>query len=510
MLKRITVILLVLVIGIGIGFKLGAVESKENIRFMLNLFNKVLYDIKRYYVEEKDPVELIKSGIEGMVESLDPFSDFLSPEESEEWIIRTKGEFGGLGIQIGIRDDWLTVIAPIEGTPAYRAGIRAGDRIVEIEGESTWGMRLQEAVKRLRGKPGTKVTIKIERPGVDEPIELTITRAKIHIKAVPFYTMLDGNVGYVSLSSFSQSASKELREAMDSLFAWGAKKIILDLRSNPGGLLQEAIKVANLFLEKGTLIVSTKGRLKNANDSYTAPSDPPYGTDFPLVVLVNSGSASASEIVAGAVQDWDRGILIGDTTFGKASVQRIFNLDGGYELKLTTAHYYTPSGRSIERARKKGKKEEKEEEEGLTYFTRKLKRELVGEGGIVPDIVIEEKPSSLVLKAFSKGTLFSFAVKYTTEHPEPPKNKRIVLTDEDLEKFKEFLKEKGVEFSEESFEKAKEEFLYWLKQEIAEKYWGTEGRYLAKLEGDKVIREALNHLKDAEVAMDLFKEVITK
>jgi len=509
MFKRITIILLAVAFGIGIGFKLGAVESKENLRFMLNLFNKVLYDVKKYYVEEKDPVDLVKNGIEGMVESLDPFSDFLTPEESEEWDIRTKGEFGGLGIQIGIRDEWLTVIAPIEGTPAYRAGIRAGDRIVEIEGESTWGMRLQEAVKRLRGKPGTKVTIKIDRPGVEEPIELTITRAKIHIKAVPFYTLLEENVGYISLSSFSRNASEELKEAMDSLFTQGAKKLILDLRSNPGGLLPEAIKVANLFLEKGALIVSTKGRLKNANESYRAVYDPPYGTTFPLVILVNSGSASASEIVAGAVQDWDRGILIGDTTFGKASVQRIFKLDGGYELKLTTAHYYTPSGRSIQRISKKEKKK-KEEEKGLTYLTRRLKRELVGEGGIIPDIVIEEKPSSLVLKAFSKGTFFSFAVKYTTEHSESPKEKKIVLTDEDIDNFKKYMKEKGIEFSDEKFNEAKKELSYWLKQEIAEKYWGKEGRYLVKLQEDTVVLEALKYLKNAEIAADLFKNEIMK
>ena len=360
--KRIAIITLVLFLGLSLGYKIGSGDNSANVVFMLKTLNQVLHYVQSYYVEEVNPPKLIEKGIEGMVQSLDPYSEFLTPDESQEWDVRTRGEFGGLGIQITKRSekDWITIIAPIEDTPADRAGIRAGDQIIKIEDESTWGMSLKEVVKKLRGKPGTKVTITIKRPGLDEPLEFTITRAIIHIKAVPYAALLKDDIGYVDLSTFNRSASEELKNAMDSLFNLGAKKMILDLRSNPGGLLQEAVRVANLFLPKGSVIVSTKGRTEDSRQEFDAPMDPPYGDKFPLVVLVDHGSASASEIVSGAIQDWDRGILIGDTTFGKGSVQRIYRLDKGYELKLTTAKYYTPSGRCIHRER--GKESETKED----------------------------------------------------------------------------------------------------------------------------------------------------
>lgn len=502
--RRIIYIILAFILGASLGFSLKASDQGENLKLMLSLYNHVLRYVEKYYVESKDPAELVKSSIEGMVGDLDPYSDFLTPEESEEWDIRTHGEFGGLGIQVGIRDDWLTVIAPIEGTPAYKAGLRAGDRIIEIEGESTWGMKLSDAVKRLRGKPGTKVTIKIARPGVDEPLEFTITRAIIHIKAVPFYGMIDSSIGYVSLSSFSKVASDELKAAIDSLLSEGARKLILDLRSNPGGLLGEAIEVANLFLPRGTLIVSTRGRRAEDRRDYVAPNEPEFGGEFPLVVLVNSGSASASEIVSGALQDWDRALIIGDTTFGKASVQRIFTLQDGYELKLTTAYYYTPSGRNI--ARPHGREKKKKEEEEVVYKTKRLGREVVGGGGIIPDIVLEQKILPIVSKAFSKAAFFSFAVQYVEKNPKPKSVEDLRLKDADLEKFRQFLREKGLEFYDAEFDEAKDEIRYWLTLEIAEKYWGIKGKYLAELKEDPIIKRAVEELRKANSVDELLSK----
>ena len=505
---------------VGATVQMRAQEDRATKRDMLEIFTRTLIQIERNYVEEEDPVELIQSGIEGMVQSLDPFSDFLTPDESEEWKVRTQGKFGGLGIQIGIRDGWLTVIAPIEGTPAYRAGLRAGDRIIKIEGKSTRGIKLQDAVKVLRGKPGTQVTITIKRPGVEEPLDFTITRAIIEIKSVPYYTKLDGGVGYVRLTQFSSHASREVKAAIDSLLAQGCNRFILDLRSNPGGLLREAIRVSNLFLPKGKAIVFTRGRAWNSDTVFVAPMEPEVDPEIPVVVLVDPGSASASEIVSGALQDWDRALIIGDTTFGKGSVQRIYPLGKGYQLKLTVARYYTPSGRSIHRERKRAKvsfqelieenqdtlqADTTENEVRPVYYTKKLHRVVYGGGGIVPDIVVERKPPhSLVSKAFSKSAFFDFAVQYYNEHPDIQSIDEIQITDDLMAQFKDYLKEKGVEFTDEEFQEAKDDLRYYLSMDIAEKYFGTKGRYAMSLRTDPVVKKALEVLESAKSVEDLF------
>ena len=492
-------------------------ENKVSKREILTIFTNALIHIERNYVEEKDPVKVIESGIRGMVESLDPFSDLLTPEESEEWKVRTEGKFGGLGIQIGIRNGWLTIIAPIEGTPAYRVGLRPGDQIIKIEGESTRGIKLQDAVKVLRGKPGTKVTITIKRPGVEDPIDYTITRDIIEIKTVPYFTKLDTEIGYVRLTQFSSQAYTEVKSAIDSLIKIGCDKFILDLRSNPGGLLQQAINVANLFLSEGSVVVYTRGRAWNTDTVFKARRKPEIDPNIPLVVLVDGGSASASEIVAGALQDWDRAVIIGDTTFGKGSVQRIFPLGKGYQLKLTVARYYTPSGRSIhkEHIRPEERISEKSTENEDTtavaeevhpiYHTKRLKRQVYGNGGIVPDIVVEpKKPHQLVMKAFSKSAFFDFAVKYYQTHENIKSVSDIVIDNETMASFKEFMKSKGISFNDDEFNEAAEDLKNFLTQEIAEKYFGIKGRYMAVLMNDPALNKALEILESANKADDLF------
>ncbi|HID09746.1 MAG TPA: S41 family peptidase, partial [Candidatus Latescibacteria bacterium] len=277
-----------------------------------NLFAEVYKAVIRDYVEEVDPEESIHAAIRGMLESLDPYSQFLSEKASVDQLkIDTTGEFGGLGIQISIIGDVPVVISPIEGTPAYDIGLQAGDRIVRINGEPTKGKGIAEIVNTLRGKPGTQVTITIEREGVESPIDYTITRAVIKIKAVPLATRI-GDVGYIRLARFSKVAGDEVEAALRDLMAQGIEGLILDLRSNPGGLLVEACEVADKFLEEGKLIVSTKGRVGDQNRHYYSEHPPVLDPKVPLVVLVDRGSASASEIVAGAIQDHDRGLIVGE------------------------------------------------------------------------------------------------------------------------------------------------------------------------------------------------------
>ncbi|MGE5246714.1 MAG: S41 family peptidase [Verrucomicrobiota bacterium] len=313
----------------------------------LKIFGEVLSLIQSSYVEEVNVDNLVRGAINGMVQTLDPHSSYLTPDMLKQVEVETKGAFGGLGIEIGVKDGLLTVIAPIEDTPAARAGIRAGDKIVRIEKESTKNMTVMDAVKLLRGEPGTKVTITIVRESVPEPKNYTITRDIIKIKSVKSKALED-NIGYIRLVQFQQDSHQEVNRALQEFLKQkgGLKGLILDLRNNPGGLLDQAVKVADEFIDSG-LIVYTDGRVEAQKTKYVAHKEGTY-TGFPIVVLVNAGSASASEIVAGALQDHGRAIILGQRTFGKASVQTILPLEDGSALRLTTARYYTPNGRSIQ------------------------------------------------------------------------------------------------------------------------------------------------------------------
>ncbi|MBN1308366.1 MAG: S41 family peptidase, partial [Chitinispirillaceae bacterium] len=272
--------------------------------------------IHQNYVEEISSKALIDNAIKGMLRILDPHTSYFEAKQYEELKIHTEGKFGGLGIQISIRDKVLTVMTPIGGTPASRAGIQSGDQIVRIEGKSTAGITIENAVKKLRGEPGTKISITIRRKGEPKDLEYIITREIIHIKSVPFYGVLKDSVGYIQLQTFSQEAGDEVEKAVKELLKSNVKGLIFDLRHNPGGLLPEAIVVAEKFLPRKSLIVSTRGRVRGQNRENYSGAQPVYPVDLPLAVLVDYASASASEIVAGAIQDYDRGIIVGDTTFG--------------------------------------------------------------------------------------------------------------------------------------------------------------------------------------------------
>jgi carboxyl-terminal processing protease len=312
----------------------------------IELFTEVLREVEKNYVEPQDTQKLIYGAIKGMVRSLDPHSSFMTKDEYQELMTETKGSFSGVGIEITIKDDVLTVVSPIEGTPAYKAGVKAGDRIIKIEGKSTKGMTLLDAVKNIRGPKGSKVELTIARKGQRDPLTFKIKRDVIPLKSVRHY-QLTPEIGYVRISNFQSHTTRDLKEALHELEKRDTLKgLVLDLRNNPGGLLSQAVKVSDLFLDEG-VIVSTRGRDTAQNISMSAHKN---GTErkYPIIVLVNGGSASASEIVAGALQDNKRALILGTRTFGKGSVQTIIPLGDGSGLRLTTARYYTPSGRSIQ------------------------------------------------------------------------------------------------------------------------------------------------------------------
>lgn len=325
----------------------GQASGSGNFYRSADRLGRVLARINDAYVEEIPADTLVDAAIKGLSAVLDPHTSYFAEKEVDELKVHTEGEFGGLGITIGVRENTLTVISPLDGTPAQRMGIQAGDRIVEIDGGSTRGITVDDAVSKLRGKPGTKVTIKIWRNGMAEPMPFTITREIIKIESVPYAGLLPGKVGYIKLVQFAKPTASDVEKAIKKLKEQGATSYILDLRYNPGGLLNQAVEVSELFLPPGRVIVSTKGRVASQNSELASGRDPVIDTTIPLVVLVNGGSASASEIVSGAIQDWDRGVILGTQSFGKGSVQTLLPMDQTHLLKLTMAFYYTPSGRCI-------------------------------------------------------------------------------------------------------------------------------------------------------------------
>ncbi len=353
MFKYKTVVLGILIITIiftGAMFSrwslLESVNAEEDEHYKkIKTFVEALTLIKKNYVEEVDDNDLVYGAIKGMLNSLDPHSSFMSPEIFKEMQIDTKGEFAGLGIQIGIKDNMLTVIAPIEDTPAYKAGVKSGDKIIKIDDESTKDISLLDAVTKLRGPKGTSVTITIIRKGLEKSKDISIIRDIIKIKSVKTRTVDDG-IGYIKLLQFQQKTASDLKKALKEIDKEKINGLVLDLRNNPGGLLKGSIDVVSQFLPSGKLVVYIKGRNGEKTEFRTVNNNAYY--DFPMIILVNEGSASASEIVAGALQDWGQAVVLGTQTFGKGSVQTVFPLNDGSGVRVTTARYYTPKGRSIQ------------------------------------------------------------------------------------------------------------------------------------------------------------------
>jgi carboxyl-terminal processing protease len=428
-------VLIVIFAGLWIDVS-NAGNEEDNFYSDIMRFDNVATQIHQNYVEDMKFSDLIDNGVKGMMNTLDPHSNYMNEKDFGDLKIHMQGKFGGLGIQIAIRDKILTVMTPIAGTPASRAGIQSGDQIVKIDGKSTVGITVDDAVGKLRGEPGTKVTITIRRKGEDKDVDYSIVRGIIEIKAVPFFGVIDSSIGYISFSQFSEKATPEVERAIKELLKKNVKGMVLDMRWNPGGILTQAVEVAGCFLPRGTLIVSTRGRSVNIdqNREYTSEANPTLPMSIPLVVMVNQGSASASEIVAGAIQDWDRGVILGDTTFGKGSVQTPIPMGGKYTLKLTTAYYYTPSKRCINRPENAVRGNTKDEEDDdnadssdssdendatskkakkkvdtTTYHTNDG-RVVYGGGGIIPDAIVDQElPNMVISELLNKDVFFKFA-----------------------------------------------------------------------------------------------------
>jgi carboxyl-terminal processing protease len=399
-------------------------------------FDDILRKIKTHYVVDVPAESLIVYAVDGMRDILDPHTNYFEKNQYDDLMVRTKGEFGGLGITIGMTDKILTVIAPlpIPNSPAMKAGLLSGDRIVKIDGKSTRGIKLDEAVQKLRGKPGTHVTITIDREGVRDPFDVEIERDIIRVHSVPYDAMIDkkNRIGYIKLATFTQVSDREVEDAVRELSGKGMKALIFDLRDNPGGLLKQAVTVAEKFLPAGLTMVYTQGRSASSKTIFKSSSKPVLDRNVRLLVLVNQGSASASEIVAGAIQDHDRGVILGNETYGKGSVQTILPLEKKRALKLTTAYYYTPSGRCINKLsndvgvkrhemeaeikKLEGKGPDQEGSDTAqvkkkAFKTLNLGRTVYGGGGITPDVTVKrERYTPLEINLARNRLFFKFAV----------------------------------------------------------------------------------------------------
>ena len=469
---------------VSVGFTDNYFEIAKN----LDIFTTLYKELNTFYVDETDPGKLMKEGIDEMLKSLDPYTTYIPESEIEDFRFQTTGQYGGIGAMITKRKDFVYVSEPYKDFPAQKAGLMAGDKILEINGKTAKGKTTAEVVKVLKGQPNTSLTLLIERKNLEKPFEVTFDREEVSIKSVPYSAYIEDGIGYVKLISFTRNCSNDVKDAIKELKAEGELKgLILDLRSNPGGLLNESIDIVNLFVEKGEGIVSTKGKIKSWEKSYIANKNP-LDADVPLVVLINSSSASASEIVSGAIQDLDRGVVIGQRSYGKGLVQQTRKLSYNSQFKLTVAKYYIPSGRCIQALDYSNRNEDgsvgKVPDSLMTAFQTKNGREVFDGGGINPDIITDVgKVSNIVISLFREYLFFDYATDFRFEHDSISEN--FVFSDDEYMHFEHYLSDKEYTYktkTEEALEKVK-------KKAIDENYFEalSEGyeNLLAQLEANK-------------------------
>ncbi len=488
----------------------GAPMQNGDMQKRLKEYTDLLSAVTTWSAEEVTPDKAVYASVDGMLRALDPHTSFLEPKEYSDMQDRQKGTFFGLGILVTKRNDQVTVITPLEGTPASRLGIRAGDVIAEVEGVSTDDLTLDEVVKRLKGPKGTTVNIKIRRVGMKEPIPLAIVRAAIPTNSISNVLMIRPGIGYIRVKDFTSTTVRELDEAIEKLQGQGMQKLVLDLRGNPGGLLDAAVGVSDHFLEKGQMIVYTKGRTPDSAQEYTAPGKHEK-FDLPLVVLVNRGSASASEIVAGAIQDHDRGLVVGETSWGKGLVQSVYTLQYGAGLALTTSKYYTPAGRNIQRdytsvydyymadEAENGPEVPLAQREQFKTATGRI---VYGGGGITPDVIVKHAKLARTTQLLEvRSAIFNFAVEYAAKHPEL--TKELTVTPEMVEELIHHAVEHDIapehDIRDAMQNEADRKFVERaLKAEIVAAKFGYDASYPYRLQGDAQVEKALEVFPEAQ------------
>ncbi len=463
--------MIVVVAGLGF-YSFDRNEKNFEIAKNLEIYYSLFRELNMFYVDEINPNDLVKTSIDKMLSSLDPYTNYISEDQMEDFRFMTTGEYAGIGALISRQNGKIVIAEPYEGFPAQEFGLKAGDIILEVEGKSTENMDTEDVSNLLKGPANKPVLLKLERMGEKKILDIEVVREKISIDAVPYYGMLDNSTAYIRLSSFTDNSSDEVKNAFMELKKNNPQGLVIDLRNNGGGLLQEAVKIANMFVPKGEEIVSTKGKVKQWDKTYKATSAP-IDTTIRIAVLTNTNSASASEIVAGAMQDLDRGLVVGSRTFGKGLVQTTRDLDYNTKLKVTTAKYYIPSGRCIQTLDYSHRNEDGSVGEMpdslITEFTTKKGRKVYDGGGVVPDIVMEpEQLSNLGIALITNYMVFDFATKFASENESIAAPDEFFINDGIYSQFAEFVKEKEFDYESES-ENALEDLIEAAKEE---KYYG--------------------------------------
>jgi carboxyl-terminal processing protease len=531
-----SVMVIVLTITVFVGFKDG---DDFKIAKSLDIYYSLFRDVNIYYVDETNPEKMVESSIKSMLDDLDPYTVYIPERDMDDFTFMTTGQYGGIGALIRNNGEYPIIARPYKNFPADKNGLKAGDKILEIDGKSTKDFKIDEVSERLKGIPQTKLKLLIERPYLNEKIEKELVREEIKISSVPYYGLVDEGVGYIRVTKFTPDVASQVKDALRNLKAdHQISSLVLDLRGNPGGLLLEAPKLCNIFVEKGEEIVSTKGKVKKWNQTLKTTSTA-YDTEIPLVVLVSRGSASASEIVAGALQDLDRAVILGQRTFGKGLVQTTIPLSYNSQLKVTTAKYYIPSGRCVQALDYSNRNDDGSvghiPDSLITEFTTKNGRKVFDGGGVIPDVKVEsDEVSTLSINLITQNVIFDYATKFAFENPTIPSVEDFDITDEVYTDFivfaledsfkyesrseKELIKlekiakrEKYYEIAQTEFENLKEkltndkekdlksfkaEVIQFLRDEIVGRYYYEGGQIKTNLKDDKQLFKAIEILKD--------------
>jgi carboxyl-terminal processing protease len=473
--RIIVVVSLLLIVGVSTGFLANQETRDFRIAKNLDIFFSLFRELNTFYVDEIDPDKVIKAGIDNMLKTLDPYTVYFPESEADEFAIMTTGKYGGIGSLVRNSGDYVVISEVYKGFPADKAGIKPGDLLKKVDGISLKGLPTDKVSEKLKGNPGTEISLTIERNGKDT--EYPLKREKIVMPPVPYYGMLDSKTGYIRFTNFTQNSIEDVKSALYALKDKNAKQIILDLRGNPGGLLTEAVEIVNLFIAEGSEVVATKGKVKQFDDNFKTTKQP-VDDKIPLAIIINRASASASEIVAGAIQDLDRGVIIGQRSYGKGLVQITRPLSYNTQLKVTTAKYYIPSGRCIQ-----ARDFSHPNEDGsvgvipdslISEFKTKNGRIVKDGGGITPDIeVLPEPLSQISSELFMRNYIFDFATKYYWSHPDLKSPDQFIFTDHDYSDFQQFLTDRNFNYktgTEESLNElianAKKEKYYEIHKEL--------------------------------------------